>query len=272
MPPKPRCRTQHSTTQLVLGLIVITVGVLTTLDNLGVLDAQYYFRFWPVAIIAIGLAKLWRALDGHGGYVTALAFSTAGTWLLLEQLDLLTISFREVWPALLVLVGGSLVWQALSRSRPAAPDEPEGLGELEGLGHFGEPGEPGRSQVSGLPGESRQPGPEDDANAVLHATAILGSVVRGNNSPRFRGGSLTVVMGGCEIDLRNASIEREAVIEVFAMWGGIEIRVPEDWTVVSQVNPVLGGVADTTRPPQTAGRRRLVLRGFVIMAGIEVKN
>jgi hypothetical protein len=278
MPPKPRCRTQHSTTQLVLGLIVITVGVLTTLDNLGVLDAQYYFRFWPVAIIAIGLAKLWRALDGQGGYVTALAFSTAGTWLLLEQLDLLTISFREVWPALLVLVGGSLVWQALSRSRPAAPDEPDELGglgelgELGGLGELGEPGEPGRAQLSELPGESRHPRAADDANAVLHATAILGSVVRGNNSPRFRGGSLTVVMGGCEIDLRNASIEREAVIEVFAMWGGIEIRVPEDWTVVSQVNPVLGGVADTTRPPQTAGRRRLVLRGFVIMAGIEVKN
>ena len=79
-------------------------------------------------------------------------------------------------------------------------------------------------------------------------------------------------MGGCEIDLRQASIDGEAVIDVFALWGGIEIRVPEDWTVVSRVMPILGGVEDKTRPPQTAAGKRLVVRGFVVMAGVEMKN
>jgi predicted membrane protein len=79
-------------------------------------------------------------------------------------------------------------------------------------------------------------------------------------------------MGGCELDLRHAAIDGEAVIEIFALWGGIEIRVPEDWTVVSRVTPLLGGVDDTTRPPQSASRHRLVVRGFVVMAGVEIKN
>jgi hypothetical protein len=72
--------------------------------------------------------------------------------------------------------------------------------------------------------------------------------------------------------LRHAAIDGEAVIDVFALWGGIEIRVPEDWSVESRVVPILGGVDDKTRPPQGASRHRLVLRGFVIMAGVEVKN
>jgi hypothetical protein len=59
---------------------------------------------------------------------------------------------------------------------------------------------------------------------------------------------------------------------VFAMWGGIEIRVPDDWTVVSRVTPVLGGFDDKTRPSPGAGAHRLVIRGFAIMGGIEVKN
>ena len=80
-------------------------------------------------------------------------------------------------------------------------------------------------------------------------------------------------MGGCEIDLRQASIEpgTEAVIDVFALWGGIEIKVPDDWTVVTRVTPLMGGVEDKTRVPQTTDKR-LVVNGFVVMGGVVVKN
>jgi len=56
------------------------------------------------------------------------------------------------------------------------------------------------------------------------------------------------------------------------MWGGIEIRVPENWTVSGRVTPILGGYEDKTRPPQGATTHRLVVRGFAIMSGIEIKN
>ena len=39
---------------------------------------------------------------------------------------------------------------------------------------------------------------------------------------------------------------------MFAFWGGIEIKVPEDWTVVTRVMPLMGGVEDKTRAPPGA--------------------
>ena len=81
---------------------------------------------------------------------------------------------------------------------------------------------------------------------------------------------------GCEIDLRQASIApgTEAVIDVFAFWGGIEIKVPEDWTVVTRAVPLMGGVEDKTHVPQPlpAVEKRLVISGIVVMGGVVVKN
>jgi predicted membrane protein len=237
MPPEPSAHSGGGvrfTPQLFVGLIVIVVGVVMTLDNLEMIDAAKYLRFWPLALVVLGLLKIWHSREGVGGAFGGFVFVVAGAWLLLEQTALVRVSFWDMWPALLVAFGVFLVWQGMS-----AP---------------------------------RRRGPGGDSNALVSAMAVLGGVSRGNNSAAFRGGELTAVMGGCELDLRHAAIDGEAVLDLFALWGGIEIRVPEDWTVISRVTPVLGGVDDKTRPPQAAARHRLVLRGFIVMAGVEIKN
>ena len=73
----------------------------------------------------------------------------------------------------------------------------------------------------------------------------------------FKGGQATAVMGGCEIDLRHASMPegRAAVLDTFAFWGGIEIRVPDDWEVVSQGSAALGGFVNNARSQPGAKRR-----------------
>ena len=220
------------TPQLVLGLLIAVVGVLFTLDNMGIIEAEAYFRYWPVGLIAIGLVKLWQAGRGECGGVGGALFVGAGVLLLLDSLDMVRISLHQLWPMLLVFFGASLVWRGVRGTRALSTD----------------------------------------ASSTISGIAILGGVKRGNNSRAFKGGDLTAIMGGCEIDLRQAAIDGEAAIEVFAMWGGIEIRVPDDWTVISRVVPLLGGVEDKTHPPQGTTAHRLVLRGFAIMGGIEVKN
>jgi predicted membrane protein len=220
----------RSLPQLVLGLLIVAVGVLLTMDTLGYADVGNILRYWPAGFIVLGLARLVQSRDGGGSGIVLILI---GTWLLFEvSLNALDISILQLWPLFLVLVGASLVWRSIAGKRPPAPD----------------------------------------SDALISGMAVLGGVNRGSTSQNFRGGDLTAVLGGCEIDLRRARIDGEAVIDVFAMWGGIEIKVPEDWTVISRVTPLLGGVDDKTRPAQPAGNQRLIVRGLVVMGGVEIKN
>ncbi len=233
--PRPRV-----TAQVMLGFLIIVMGVLFTLDNLELIDARDYMQYWPAGLVAIGLVKLRHAARTGQGWFGGLAFAVIGTWMLIARIVYFTIDARDLFPMLLVALGGYLVWRGFGGTRRApAPD--------------------GQSQFS--------------------AFAIMGGVARRSNSQAFRGADLTAVMGGCEIDLRHASIApgTEAVIDVFAFWGGIEIKVPEDWTVVPRVFPLMGGVDDRSRAPQAfpdkpVQEKRLVVRGIVVMGGVGIKN
>ena len=111
---------------------------------------------------------------------------------------------------------------------------------------------------------------DDDSN--ISAMAFLGGVDRKIRSQSFKGGELTAVMGGCNIDLRQAAIDgNEAELSVFVMMGGIELYVPPTWAVVSRVVPVLGGFEDHTNGSADAPHR-LLIRGTVVMGGIDIKT
>jgi Cell wall-active antibiotics response 4TMS YvqF len=101
---------------------------------------------------------------------------------------------------------------------------------------------------------------------------IMGGVKRTNLSKDFRGGEATAVMGGIDIDLRQAVMDQsEAVLDVSSVMGGVKIRVPEEWTVVSRVSSIMGGFDDNTRHPENQDHR-LVLKGTVLMGGLKVTN
>jgi hypothetical protein len=94
----------------------------------------------------------------------------------------------------------------------------------------------------------------------------------------LRRGSMTSLMGGCVLDARHATMPPEgAVLDVFAIMGGVEVRVPAEWTVVTDVASVMAGIDDKRRPvatPAVPGHAtpRLVIRGVVVMGGLMIKD
>jgi predicted membrane protein len=103
-------------------------------------------------------------------------------------------------------------------------------------------------------------------------TAILGGNEKHNTADDFKGAKITAVMGGVKLDLRKATIKKEATIEVFGFWGGVEIVVPREITVRNQTAAILGGVEDKTEHEGGKNAPILYVTGDVIMAGVEIKN
>ena len=154
--------------------------------------------------------------------------------LLFDTLNFFRFDVWDYWPLLLVFVGASLISRASKRDR----------------------------------GEQAA-----DSSSNVQSNAILGGIKGTVNSQDFQGGELTAILGGCEIDLREASIsEAEAVLDTFALCGGIKLRVPDDWSVIVRGISLLGEFADKTRPPKTAPEKRLIVKGTAIMGGVEISN
>lgn len=218
------------TPKLVLGVIVLVLGVIFTLDNLGVVDGGDILYYWPAGLVALGVAKVLQPF-GRG---LGVALIVVGAWLLLERLELVPWSIWDLWPLILVAIGASLIWKTVvPRVRRA----------------------------------SASTGPE------LNVAAVLGGAEPRITAAGFRGGDVLAVMGGCKVDLREAKAAPEgATIDTFAFWGGIEILVPEDWSVEIRGTPILGGFEDKTRGGSADGSQRLTVTGMAIMGGVEIKN
>lgn len=94
----------------VFGLMVMLTGVAFLLAELGVMDWRVGWHYWPLIIVAMGIAKLLEIRkDGtrEGGFLVFV-----GVWLLLNQTGVLR--WRDSWPLVIVAIGVSMTWQALT--------------------------------------------------------------------------------------------------------------------------------------------------------------
>jgi hypothetical protein len=234
--------TRRASHQVVLGLLVMGMGVLFLLDNLDILDFNHAIGFWPLAFIAAGVVVL--SGDGpRSGSYTGVVLIGVGVLMILGRLGVLYISWAMVWPLLLIALGGLILFRTLGPGRTPRPLQADGLGGIDGA----------------------------VADKVVDVVAILGGVERRITTPDFLGGEITAVLGGCALDLREAAIVKEAVLNVFTIWGGINIKVPPDWTVVWAGTALMGGFSEKTASA-AGGGKRLVIRGYAIMGGVEVRN
>lgn len=113
-------------TAAIFGVILIGLGTLFILDNLGYVEAFQFWQYWPVILIGFGLASLIAPKDA-GDPAAGAVMTAVGTFFLLRKLDVIDWRFRDVWPMFLVLAGVALIARSLTERRAHPPDEARSL-------------------------------------------------------------------------------------------------------------------------------------------------
>ena len=230
--------------RVVLGMMIIVIGVIALLEK--TFGGVNLLQFWPVVFIVLGTLKVVQT-EHRNGYVLGGIFIALGCLMTLSNLGWIHFRLRDWWP--LLLIGGGVLMLLKGREEDHGRDEKPSV-------PFDKPVTPEK------PGSS---GNTIDSFGIMSANKL--NVI----SQEFGGGEATAIMGGVEIDCTKASMQKPATLHVFAVWGGIELFVPADWTVINNVMPIMGGVEDKTVPPLNRDKC-LVLEGYVVMAGVEIKN
>ena len=122
---------------------------------------------------------------------------------------------------------------------------------------------------------SRRSGKESGAEDVnfFDDINIFGGGDKQYVSPNLEGGKVTNIFGGSNIDLRQSHPVPDAVIEVFTLFGGCEIIVPEDWRVKIEATSIFGAFNDERNiTNQSEENPRVIIKGFTMFGGGELKN
>lgn len=110
----------------------------------------------------------------------------------------------------------------------------------------------------------------DEESDEVALVAALNGIQLKSSSQAFRGGSMFSWFGGIAVDLRQTKLAPDAHLDLGSLFGGIAIRVPQGWKVVSNVKSIGGGVAIDAPDPADPGAPTLTLDGFTAFGGIAI--
>lgn len=160
-----------------------------------------------------------------------------GLFLLPEIFYLPRFRIRDWWPIVLIIIGGAIILRR-------------------------------REHVSR--------GVDDIDEDFIDDTSIFGGSEKSFNSKNFKGGKITSIFGGSTINFSGSKMAEEgAVLDMFCLFGGNELIIPNDWTVVNESFVIFGGYSDKrsrSATDQNDPKKILKIKGSVVFGGSEIKG
>lgn len=218
-----------------LGVALLLFGGLWLLDEINIIPDNIAFYIFSWRTFLIALGVYVIVARENVG--AGLVLIAIGTFFWLARFNIFLFEWDLFLPALVILIGLSLIIGKRFKNR----------------GDVGE---------------------NDSQKDFIDDFAIFGGRERTINEQSFRGGKVTAMFGGSQIDFRNADLAPgENIIDVFIMFGGSHLVVPPDWNVRVEVFSLLGAFSDKRYSPVKVipdPDKTLIIKGFVMFGGGEV--
>lgn len=219
-----------------IGLVFLVIGSFLILNNLGIIPwrLRQYLFQWENILILIGGVLVISKQNIKVGAV----LMGLGVFFSFDHWFNIYVSVFDLWPLVFVVAGIYIINRSRNSKNFNADDQTFN-------------------------------------SDMVDDTAIFGGGDRVITSGNFQGGNLTAIFGGSNIDMTSSQLaEGENVIDVFYMFGGSKIRVPQDWNVHVNVTGIFGGMSDkrTLVDPDKYATKTLYIKGLALFGGAELTN
>ena len=218
------------------GIILVAVGVVFALNALNITSIDiFFYGWWTLFIIIQCLIGLFTTHEKFGNLIGI----AVGVFLLLHAQGIVT--FRLTWkliaPVIIILLGLKLILNSA----------------------FGDKRIKIMAELQKNNGE------------VPNGYAAFSGKNMNFDGENFEGAELTAVFGGVKCDLSRAVIANDCVINASAIFGGVDIIVPNNVNVKIKSNSIFGGVSDKKRQNSSENAVTLYVNGTCMFGGIEIK-
>lgn len=218
------------------GIVLIVAGVLIALNAANVINVNIFFDgWWTLFIIVPCLIGLFSEKEKTGNIIGLVI----GVLLLLASQDILT--FELIWklalPAVIVVVGVKLIWSGIFGNKSAA-----------------------------MISAAKQAG----VNLPNVCAIFSGQDVNFSNEV-FNGSEITAVFGGVKCDISRAYIEKDCAISVCAVFGGVDIILPEGVNVKVNSNSLFGGVSNKKPKNNDPNALTVYINATCLFGGCDIK-
>jgi predicted membrane protein len=232
---------------VLVGILLITGGTLLFIDNLGILPISASDAFWPLILLVFSAIGFYRT-GSLPVKIWAAAGMVAGALLILGAFHVIHATADILWPLILIAAGVVMIiyrlrWRSFTERV-----------------HIGSNSKTATSQDK------------------LQEVAVFSGIKKRVETPKFEGGEMVAVFGSIELDLRWSHISaasRVVTMETNAVFGGIEIRIPETWKLSIQGHAVFGTYEDKTIPPRPepgVEAPTLIINGGTAFGSVVVRN
>lgn len=251
---------QHRRGRLFAGLFIIGAGSLFLAREMGIYIPSWVFT-WQIFLIVFGMfAVLKSGFRSIGGLIM---MAIGASFLMRDYLPEYNFS-HLLWPVVIILFGLFIMF------RPRRGCPPGRRMYRHRFRHYMH-----EQKWQQEKSQWQQPTPSSaSSDDYLEITSVFSGVKKNIITKNFKGGEITCVCGGGEVNFTQSDIEEKAELEVTAVLGGVRLIVPAHWEIKSEITAFLGGVEDK-RPVHKevmASPKTLVLKGTAVLGGIEINS